>query len=131
TRTVEGEAAPAEKACQVFPAVRRRVRHLVGEDAALVDPVAGNVGAEIGAPRDAHRLGRAHVRHLDERARSRVALAEQEEIVGLVPRQDRQVGLDVVLTETRGDSPDLAVSDVLPYLPRMARVDRHTRILPL
>ena len=71
----------------------RRVGDLVGEHAVLVDAIARDVRAQIGARRHPHRLGRAHVGHLDERARPRVALAEEQEVVGLLPRQHREVGL--------------------------------------
>src|SRR2546422_9743029 len=43
----------------------------------------------------------------------------------------RSVGLDVVRAQPRGDARQLAIPDVPPDLPRMARVDRHGAILPL
>src|SRR5436309_2623463 len=57
--------------------------------------------------------------------------AEPQESVRVIPREHGELGLDVILAETRGDPHELSVSDVLPDLPRMARVDRHTPILPL
>src|SRR4029077_9295825 len=95
------------------------------------DPVARDVGPEICPGRHAHRLRRADVGHLDQRARSRIALAEQQEVVRLLFREHRQVGLDEVLAKARGDSRQLAAPDVLPDFPRVTRVDRHRGILPL
>ena len=107
-RPLERERAPEQERDQIVTPVRRRVGHLVGEHAVLVDPVAGNVRPEIRARRHADRLGRPHVGHLEQRARPRIALAEQEKVVRLLLRQHRQVGLDVVLAEARGDPGELA-----------------------
>jgi len=129
-RPLERERAAEQERDEVVAPVRRGVRHLVGQLAVRVDPVAREVGSEIGARGDADGLGRAHVGDLEERARPRVALAEEEEVVGHVLRQHREVRLDVVLTQPRRDARQLAVPDVPPDLPRLARVDRHSAILP-
>src|SRR5581483_4194403 len=91
----------------------------------LVDPVARDVGAEIGARRDAHRLRGADVGHLDQRAGARVALAEEQEIVGLLLRQHRQVGLHVAGGQARGDAGQAAGADVGADLLRVSSIDRH------
>src|SRR5205823_13655616 len=106
-----------------------RVRHLVGEDAVLVDAVLRDVRSEVGARRHADGLRRADVGHFQERARARVALAEEQEIVGGVPREHREVRLDEVLPQAGRDTRELAPPDVLPDLPGVARVDGHGRIL--
>ena len=102
----------------------------VGDDAVLVDPVARDVRAQVRARRDADGFGRAHVRHLDERTRPRVALAEEQEVVRVVPREHGQVRLHVAGAEPGGDAGQLAGADVGTDLARMSTVDRHTRILP-
>src|SRR5581483_9566434 len=88
-----------------------------------VDPVLRDVRAEIRAGGDAGRLRVPGVGHLDERARPRVALAEDEEVVGLGPREDDQVGLHVPGREPRRASrvpalPD-RLTDLLRRLPEL------------
>ena len=48
--------------------------------------------------------GGAHVGDLDQRARARVALAEEQEVVGLLLRQHREVGLHEAGGEPGGDA---------------------------
>src|SRR5947207_1396241 len=128
-RPLERERAAQEEGDEVAPPVGRRVRHLVGEDAVLVDAVLRDVRSEVGARRHADGLRRADVGHFQERARARVALAEEQEIVGGVPREHREVRLDEVLPQAGRDTRELAPPDVLPDLPGVARVDGHGRIL--
>jgi hypothetical protein len=82
-RPLEGERAAEQERHEIVPPVRRHVGDLVREHAVLVDPVARNVRAEIRARRDADGLWRADVGDFDQRARSRIALAEQQEVVRL------------------------------------------------
>src|SRR4029453_10576424 len=83
------------------------------------------IRAEVGARRHAHRLRRARVGDLDERARTRVALTEEEEIVRGVARQDGEVRLHEARGEAGGDAGEGAAADVRPDVSRVARVDRH------
>src|SRR5947199_332149 len=85
----------------------------------------GAVGPEVGARGHADRLGRSDVGDLDQRARPRVALAEEQEIVRVVLRQHREIGLHEVLPESGRDAVELATPDVGPDLARVSRVDRH------
>ena len=66
-----------------------------------VDPVLRDVRPEVGPGRDAGGLGVAGIRHLDQGARARVPLAEDEEVVGLRPGQDHEVRLHVAGREAR------------------------------
>ena len=124
-RPLEGEGAAEQEGHEVVAPEGLDVRHLVGEEAVLVDPVAREIRPEIGAGRRAHGLDRAHIRHLDERARARVALAEEQEVVGVVPGQDGHVGLNEAGAEAGRDAGEFAAADVGSDLSRMTRVDRH------
>jgi hypothetical protein len=66
----------------------------------------------------------ADVGHLDDGARTWIALTEEQEIIGLIFGKNGEIGLNVVLAESRGDSAKPAVANV-PNLPRMSRVDEH------
>src|SRR5437762_268983 len=77
-RPLEGEGAPQQEGHEVVAPERGDVGDLVGERAVLVDAVPRQVRPEIGSGRDAGRLRRAHLGDLDERARPRVALAEEQ-----------------------------------------------------
>jgi hypothetical protein len=127
-RPLEGERAAEQERDEVVAPEGLDVRDLVREHAVLVDPIARQVGAQVGARRDADRLGRAHVRHLDQRARAGVALAEEQEVVGVFLGQHGHVGLDEAGALARGDAAELAASDVRSDLSRVARVDRHRSV---
>ena len=73
----------------------REVGRLVDQLAVAVDAVARHVGAQVGPGGDAPRLRVARLGHVEQRARLRVALAEQQEVERQVPRHDDEVGLDV------------------------------------
>src|SRR4029077_8443889 len=124
-RPLEGERAAEQEGHQVVAPEGAHVGHLVGHHPVLVDAVARQVGAEVGAGRHADRLGRAHVGDLDQRARPRVALAEEQEVVGLLPRQHREVGLHEAGGQARGHGGQASGPDVGANLLRMAGVDRH------
>src|SRR3989442_1560929 len=128
-RPLERERAAQEEGDEVIAPVRRGVGDLVGEHAVLVDPVARQVGAEVRARRHAHRLRRADVGDFQQRARSWITLAEEQEVVGSVPGEHREVRLDVTLAEAGGDARQLAPPDVGADLAGGARVDRHTGVL--
>ena len=60
-----------------------RILHFIDEPAVLVDAVAHDVRAQVGARCGDPRFSAAGIGHFDERTRSRVTLAEQQKIVGL------------------------------------------------
>ncbi len=124
-RPLEGEGAAEEEGDEVVAPEGLNVRDLVGEHTVLVDPVARQVRAQIRPRGDADRLGRAHIRHLDERARPWIALAEEQEIVGVVPRQHGHVGLDEARPEAGGDPAQFAATHIGADLSRMTRINRH------
>src|SRR6266542_5764773 len=55
-------------------------------------------------------------------------LAEQQEIIGVVPGQHGHVGLDEAGAQTRGDAAELAAPDIGPDLSRVTRVDWHVSL---
>ena len=124
-RPLEGERAAQEERHEVVAPERGDVGHLVGHHAVLVDAVPRHVGPEVGARSDPGGFGRARVGHFDERARPRVALAEQEEIVGLLLRQDGEVGLDEARGQARGHARKLAAANIGPDLSWMTRINWH------
>src|SRR5712692_1673116 len=124
-RPLEGEGAAQQEGDEVIAPEGLDVRHLVGEDTVLVDPVARQVGPQVGARRRADRLGRAHIGHLDQRTRARVALAEEEEVVGVVPGQHGHVGLNEAGAEAGRDAGKLAASDIRADLSRVTGINRH------
>jgi len=85
--------------------------------------------SEIGARRDADRPRRADVGDLDQRARPRIALAEEQEVVRLLLREHREVRL-------HEPSPIPEVTPLIFPLRMSARISRgcggrwHRRILP-
>src|SRR6266850_6570088 len=122
---LEGERAAEQEGDEIVAPERAHIGDLVGEHAVLVDAVPGNVRAQIGPRGYPHGLGRAHVGYLDQRAGPRVALAEEQEVVGLFLRQHREVGLHEAGGQPGGDAGEPARPDVGPDLLRVARVDRH------
>ena len=96
------------------------------------DAIAGRLAYAAVKPLvgDADRLRRPDVGHLDQRARSRIALAEEQEVVGQLARQHGEVGLHVTGAEPGRDARERAAPDIGPDLPRVPRVDGHGGILP-
>ncbi len=91
---LEGEAAPEEERHQVLAPVREDVGRFLGEGAVPPDPVAGQVGAQVGARRQrgAPHAGSGDVEY---RAGLGVAAAEVGQVGRPVGGHGDQVGLDV------------------------------------
>ena len=88
-----------------------RVGRLVDELAVAPDPVARDVGAQVGARRHLRGLGRAGVGDVEHRARLRVGDAEAQEVERVGLRQRDEVGLGVAGGEARGRPGVLARAD--------------------
>ena len=61
--------------------------------AVLIDPVARQIGPQIGPRCDEPRLGQAGLGHIQQRTGFGVALTEEQEVEGQVAGHDDQVGL--------------------------------------
>jgi hypothetical protein len=92
-RALEGERAADQEGDEVVAPVLARVGRLVGDLAVAEDPVARDVGAEVGAGRDPRRFGRARIGDVEHRARLGVGDAEAQEVEGVGLRQRDEVGL--------------------------------------
>ena len=92
---LERERAAEQEGDEVVPPVAGDVGRLVDQFAVAEDAVGRHVGAEVGVRGDdaGHRV--AGFGHVEQRARLRVALAEEQKVEGQVARHDDEVGLDV------------------------------------
>ena len=109
-RRLEGERAPDEEADQVVAPERRRVLDFPRQRAVLEDPVAREVGAQVAA-RGALGFHAARIDHLQQWARPRIALAEEEEIEGVLARNRHQVRLRMGGREPGGRARPFAAAD--------------------
>ena len=112
TRGVDAPAGVAEVAASPseMPRLQKRyreeIRRFLDKLTAPIDTVARQVGAQVGAGRDEGRLGTTGLGHVEQRARLRVALAEQQEVERQLERHDDEVRLDV---RPRRERPDAVV----------------------
>ena len=131
-RRLEGERAADVEGHQVVAPVREQVGRLVDEPAVAPHAVAGQVGADVRAGREGGG-GLADVADVEHRAGLRVALGEQQEVVGPVLRDGDQVRLGVPGAPARGGR-DQPVTEAGPGVRRRhggrSRGDRHVSSRP-
>jgi hypothetical protein len=99
---------------QIVAPIIGHVEHVVAFDAVGENPIARHVGADIDilAQHRQHRIARR--RHADQRAGLRIELAETQEVVGIVGRQNRDVALHRARRHAGGDGTVLAGPDFGP-----------------
>jgi len=124
-RPLERERASEQEGHQIVAPVGRHIDDLVGQGAILVDPIAGDVRAEVRTGGNPDWLRRAHVRDFHQWAGPGIALAEQQEVVGVIPWQNGQIRLDVARAQARGDASDYALPDVLSDFAWGSSIDGH------
>jgi hypothetical protein len=110
-RPLEGEGAADEERDKALAPVFGGVDGLVDELAVAPHPVAGEVGAQVGAGRQRGGLGGAGIGDLEHRARLRVAHAEAQEVEGVGLRQSDEVRLGEARGEAGRRPRELAAAD--------------------
>src|SRR6516225_12424814 len=92
-RMLEGQAAPEQKADQIIAPEVADLAALLDQLAPAVDPVAGQIGAQVGPWRRAGWFRIAGRCDLDQRTGLGVARAESGELGSRLLWQDHQIGL--------------------------------------
>ena len=99
---------------------------LIHEFAITINTVARQIGANVCAGGGQTRLGIARLRHIEDRTRLRIALAEDQKIESQLARHNDQVCLDEPHGQSGGPRPQLAQSRQAAKL--RIRVDRKIRL---
>ena len=101
-RLFERERTAEHEADQIVAPDALDVARLVDQRAVAPHAIARDVGADIEVGGERRNRGIARLRYAEQRARLRIGLAEAQEILRVIMRQDRQIALHVAVGETGG-----------------------------
>ncbi len=101
-RLLERERAADDEAHEIIAPDGFQVARLVNQHAVAPDAIARNVGADVEIRAEQRDRGASRLRDAEQRTRLRIGLAETQEVLRVVARQDGEIALHVAGGETGG-----------------------------
>jgi len=89
--------------------------NLIHHYSILIDPVPGDIGADVGPRRRQHRFNVACLYDFQQGTGLRVPLAKEQKLESQVLRQNRQIRLNVTRRNAGGYPSPTPATDLLPH----------------